>query len=227
MSHRKERFEAIYANEEWGHANGETRSGGGSTLEINKFRAKFLGSFIRDYKIRAVYDICGDANWQHTIDGLDRVRYYGCDISEAALAAAKRHNRGREHMVFSETSVDLCESTVDVAAEDRDHSLMIVKEVVQHLSLRDGVRMLDNIRRSGIRYVAITSHDQALFGVSENTNVDTGGFYPNNVFLPPFNFRHPLRDMNDVLPADLAGGYGNLLVFDLREQDFGEEGRAA
>ena len=219
MSRRKERFEDVYINEEWGYADNETRSGGGSTVEINKFRAKFLASFIRDYQVTALYDICGDANWQHTIDGLEKIRYLGFDISETALAAAKHKNRVRKHMVFSDRSIDLCEELLEVAPEDRKHSLVLVKEVIQHLPLQDGLKLLRNIKRSGIQYIAITNHSEDLFGARENVNVATGGFYPNNMFRPPFNFKHPTRDVNADIPAGLAGGYGNLMIFNMDEQD--------
>ena len=100
-----------------------------------------------------------------------------------------------------------------------ENNLIIIKEVIQHLPLDDGIKMLKNIKKSGIKYIAITNHDKILFN-SVNTNVEIGGFYPNNMFMPPFNFKNPLKDVNDIISGDSnKKGYGNLIIFNIQEQN--------
>jgi hypothetical protein len=55
--------------------------------------------------------------------------------------------------------------------------------------------------------------------VSINYNTNIGGFYPNNMFLEPFNFDNPIYDVNDIIPSALSAGYGNLIIFDIQEQN--------
>ena len=207
----KEIFEKIAATNEWGDP--ESISGAGSTVEVNRFRVQCLKEFIQKHDIKKVYDIpCGDANWQH---GLltNNVQYYGSDISQHALEQAKRKNKKYEAMHFLE-SINLIDSVPNV--ELPKHSLFLSKEVIQHLPLKDGVSMLNNIKKSGVRYLAATNHDVRLFNVEQNNNIKTGSFYPNNLFLPPFHFHKPMVDCSDLLQTDSEKRrYGNMLIFDL------------
>jgi hypothetical protein len=80
--------------------------------------------------------------------------------------------------------------------------------------------MLQNIKKSGIKYIAITNHDKKLFNVASNVDVEIGGFYPNNMFLHPFNFTNPLKDINDRIFGDsLKISRGNLIIFNIQEQN--------
>lgn len=211
-------FNHIYRNSIWGNADNETLSGSGSTKSINIFRNKFLSDFINENKIRLIVDICGDCNWQYEFMKLVNnkdVTYFGLDVSDYALNLAKENNK-HNRLTFSENPINLCES--ELICND-ENSLIIIKEVIQHLPLDDGIKMLKNIKKSGIKYIAITNHDKELFN-SVNKNVEVGGFYPNNMFMPPFNFKNPLKDVNDIISGDSnKKGYGNLIIFNIQEQN--------
>ena len=212
---KKSVFEKIAKGGLW-ESDGSTISGSGSTVDANKERVKFLGQFIERYEIKHIIDIpCGDCNWQHTIPNIENLDYFGADISEAALSLAKQKNAKRTHMRFAERSFDLCSQVPEVT--DGSKTLMIIKEVIQHLSLEDGVAAITNARRSQARFLAITNHDQKLFDVERNVDIETGAFYPNNVLLPPFNLRNPIADIAEDLPENLQASYGNLMIFDLYE----------
>ena len=128
------------------------------------------------------------------------------------------YSRPLTKMSFSETPINLCETILE--CKDGENSLIIIKEVIQHLPLNEGIKMLKNIKQSGIKYIAITNHDINIFNVNENINVDIGGFYPNNMFLLPFNFKNPLQDVNNIIPnVSEIGGYGNLIIFNIQEQN--------
>lgn len=107
--------------------------------------------------------------------------------------------------------------------EDPENSLFILKEVIQHLPLVDGIKVLRNIRSSGIKYLAITDHHpdvhpESMRDGKSNFNVKIGGFYPNRMSDPPFAFTNPIADVNQDLTLTERKGYGNLLIFDLQEQ---------
>jgi len=212
-------FDGIYNRRGWG-GNGRSLSGSGSSREINKSRNAFLNKVIRDLGIVKVYDICGDCNWQSDFMDLvpDDVQYFGLDISEVALKRARDKNARHSNMTFSSAPVDLSkEIWFRYATEaSNDRSLFIVKEVIQHLPLQQGIALLENIRRGGVRYLAITNHDESLFNITKNKDIPVGSFYPNNMFLPPFNFPAPIYDIAHELPRSRQKGEGNLMVFDLK-----------
>lgn len=215
-----ETFTKIYKNKLWGYENGETLSGGGSTKEVNRYRNIFLANFINENNIINVYDICGDCNWQ--CDFIELVvnknfKYFGFDVCEYALKIAKEKNKSNTKMCFSKYPIDLCERVLD--CKDGENSLIIIKEVIQHLPLKHGVQLLKNIKKSGIKYIAITNHDRQIFNVDKNVDEKIGGFYPNNMFLPPFNFVNPLKDVNDIINDNDKRSYGNLIIFNIQEQN--------
>ncbi len=210
-----DRFNEFYLHRLWGFEDNETLSGGGSTLSVNVFRNQFLANFINKNNIVEIFDICGDCNWQREFMKLTDAKYFGFDVSEYALQLAKEKNKSIPGMTFSEHPINLCETEL-VCGE---HSLIIIKEVIQHLPLKDGMRMLQNIKKSGIKYIAITNHDERLFPAG-NVDVNIGEFYMNNVFLPPFNFKNPLKDVNDDILGDSnKKKYGNLIIFNIQEQN--------
>lgn len=178
-----------------GNRNNETLSGAGSTLEINKYRNILLYNFINENNIQEVYDICGDCNWQHAFVEkvkVENFKYFGFDVSNEALKRAKYKNKGN-NLTFSDKPINLYNHILKCS--NPSISLIIIKEVIQHLPLKMGIEMLRNIKKSGIKYIAITNHDRNIFNVHSNNNIDKpGGFYANNMFLEPFNFTNPIKD---------------------------------
>jgi len=214
-------FDNIYRNKVWGDENNGTLSGSGSTIEINKYRNIFLSSFINENNIQEVYDICGDCNWQHVFVDQVKVKdfkYFGFDISKIALEKAKENNKGN-NLYFSDQPIDLCNYILKCNKPSK--SLIIIKEVIQHLTFELGIKMLQNIKKSGIKYIAITNHDSNIFNVQNNIDINKpGGFYPNNMFLEPFNFKNPIKDVSDLIKnKELEKRYGNLIIFNIQEQE--------
>lgn len=212
-------FEKIYRTRYWGYADNETLSGGGSTKRVNILRTLFFTWFINNNQIKKVYDICGDCNWQHDFVKLVKTKdfeYFGFDISPTALNSAKEKNKGN-CLKFSEKPIDLCRHVLK--CDDGDNSMIIIKEVIQHLPLNLAINMLRNIKKSGIKYLAITNHDSNIFNVTANRNINIGSFYPNNMFLPPFNFKNPIANINNYIKNKaLCREKGNLIVFNIQEQ---------
>ena len=186
------KFDSIYKKNFWGSK--ESFSGPGSEKHFNKFKNIFLSNFINENNIKYIYDVCGDCNWQYDFVKLitnKSVEYFGFDVSEIALKKAKEKNKLNKNMTFSDKSIDL--TNYIIPCNNGDESLIIIKDVIQHIPLLDGVKMLQNIKKSGIKYIAITNHDKELFNITFNKNIPIGGFYTNNMFLEPFNFINPSR----------------------------------
>jgi hypothetical protein len=121
---------------------------------------------------------------------------------------------------FTNHTVDLCSQKIECPNYLQDHSLIIIKEVLQHLPLKNCIQLLKNIKDSGIKYIAVTNHDMDIFNIEQNMNIpNIGGFFPNNMFLEPFNFKNPIDDISDIFKHKyLEKEYGNLIIFNIQEQ---------
>lgn len=209
-------FDRVYNDSVWGVKNG-TKSGDGSTESVNRTRNLFLAFVINRLGVTDVYDICGDCNWQRRfMRMLPEVTYFGMDVSTVALQRTQIQGRLLPNMFVNCHSFDVSKECCHVRVPSR--SLFLVKEVIQHLPLATGLQLLQNIKKAGVKYLAITHHDCRLFENAGNTEVETGGFYANDMFRPPFNFHSPLFDVADFLSDDKMTSMGNLLVFDLQIQ---------
>ena len=88
-----------------------------------------------------IYDICGDCNWQYDfVKNIhnENAKYIGMDISNHALTRAKNKNVNLPKMSFVDRPIDLSKTVLDVT--DGESSLMLVKEVIQHLPLEMGLK---------------------------------------------------------------------------------------
>eukprot|EP00747_Dinoflagellata_sp_TGD_P138908 gnl/TRDRNA2_/TRDRNA2_175841_c2_seq44.p1 gnl/TRDRNA2_/TRDRNA2_175841_c2~~gnl/TRDRNA2_/TRDRNA2_175841_c2_seq44.p1 ORF type:complete len:141 (-),score=8.54 gnl/TRDRNA2_/TRDRNA2_175841_c2_seq44:129-551(-) len=108
--------------------------------------------------------------------------YKGYDISETAVRRARRKNLKYPGMTFGVMNLI---NTVPPEKSD----LFLMRDVLMHLPLDAGRRMLVNAKKSGARYIAVTTWNQA----SENVNISFGSglsfshlFYHNNVHKAPF-----------------------------------------
>ena len=194
-------------------------SGSGSTRKINRTRNLFLAFCVLKLNVKHIYDICGDCNWQKDFMKLlpDR-EYFGVDASEKALSIARSPNRLLPNMKIAEKAYDMTKDCPEL--ENPKETLFLVKEVVQHLPLELGVSLIKNIKNRGVRYLAITHHDPAIFPEAIfNHNIEIGLFYPNNMSSYPFNFKNPIFNVADFLIDESKKECGNLIVFDLQEQD--------
>eukprot|EP00747_Dinoflagellata_sp_TGD_P138883 gnl/TRDRNA2_/TRDRNA2_175841_c2_seq20.p1 gnl/TRDRNA2_/TRDRNA2_175841_c2~~gnl/TRDRNA2_/TRDRNA2_175841_c2_seq20.p1 ORF type:complete len:254 (-),score=31.03 gnl/TRDRNA2_/TRDRNA2_175841_c2_seq20:343-1104(-) len=172
-SHSSARAEAKWSSN-------ETISGKASTMDATKNVRKCLGKWIKQYNIKSFLDIpCGDANWQREIPGIHDIVYKGYDIAETAVKIARRKNKKYPNMTFG--VMNLIDS---VPPEKPD--LFLMKDVLMHLPLDAGRRMLVNAKRSGARYIAVTTFNRA----ASNRNITFGphrnNFYTNNVHKAPF-----------------------------------------
>jgi len=175
----KDVFNATAQSNTWGSL--ETVSGRGSELAVTASVRECLGHWITKYNIEVLVDCpCGDANWQGHIPGIEKIQYHGYDIAELPLERARRKN-AKTSMTFQHLDLS---STVPHVRGD----LILVRDVIQHLPLDKGSRMLQNAKASGAKYIAVTSFTDGM-----NTGTVPGGFYKNNVHLHPFSMPQPLE----------------------------------
>ena len=217
----------IYERRGWGEQqqeDGGSLSGDGSGIAINRVRARAISTFSQKMGVERIIDVgCGDCAWQKgVVDELaPTVDYHGLDVAPSAVRAAQARCSTSERMTIHEPIDASSERARDVisALSAQRATLAIVKEAIQHIPLRNGIQLLRNLQRAGVRYLAITHHDRALFPYAGNRDVRPGGMYQNDVFGAPFNLKDPLADVAGLIHDD--GGrraMGNLLFFDLQAQ---------
>lgn len=142
--------------------------------------------------------------------------YFGGDISDTALGKARRKNSQYSRMQFL-PQINILNEVPQL--EDAKNSLYLFKHVIQHMPLKDGQRALTNIKKTGIRYLAITQHDPKVYHTTGNKNIPMGGWWPNNMYAAPFNWRNPVADSDTGLNTDKEKLFHQtLLIFDLTDQ---------
>lgn len=173
---RRAVFSSIYQSNMWNHgAEGESRSGEGSTVEVTANARRAIETIIRERGIKTMLDApCGDFNWmQHT--SLEGVDYTGADIVPSLIAENNRRyaRPGRRFI-----NLDIVEQTPEA------YDLINCRDCIQHLSDADVRRVLMNFSRSGSKYLLITTSP------AKSINHDiakTGDFRPINLQGAPWN----------------------------------------
>lgn len=176
-------FTEIYLGRGWG---GESVSGMGSDFEQTNSVRQRLPGVLTAYSVRTLLDVpCGDFSWmQHTKMG--SCRYIGADIVPALVEenSAKYSSAERRFCVL-----DIMRDPLPKA------DLVLCRDCLIHLSLRDAHLALMNVAHSGIPYLLTTNYPL----IAKNTDIITGDFRAINLELSPFNLPKPLA----ILPEDL------------------------
>lgn len=172
-------FSEIYAQKIWGvNAEGEGRSGSGSTLEATVVYRAFLQNFLAQHKIASVVDAgCGDWECSRAIDwtGID---YRGYDIVEDVIAK-NRAKYGSAKIQFFVANV--------VKEPIPSADLLICKHVLQHLPNRDVKTLLLELGR--YKHVLLTNSVEEDTLSAPNHDVELGGYRPLDLTRRPFRIR--------------------------------------
>jgi SAM-dependent methyltransferase len=203
----KDIFSSIYEN--YGFGSTESRSGPGSTLsETEKLRKKIV-DLVKNYDIKSVLDIpCGDFNWMKEI--VDNFYYYtGGDIVDKCIIS-NNENYSRYNINF--INFDLLKDKFP------KNDLLIVRDVIGHFPIQDGLEIVKNIINSDCKYLLTTTwyniNDDNYFKHHKNKIVDYGRFYPVNLMSNPFNFPKPIEVIEeDVFVDNYDIGVRKVLAF--------------
>ncbi|HEX2386206.1 MAG TPA: class I SAM-dependent methyltransferase [Candidatus Binatia bacterium] len=184
-------FSRIYRDDLW--RDGESRSGWGSTLERTDDIRRELPPLLRRLGVKSLLDApCGDWNWMREVD-LAGVEYTGIDVVREIIAINRRRY-GRPGKTF--LSLDFTREPVPSA------DAILCRETLIHLSLADGLKVLENFKRSGARYLLISNYP----AVRENTDVLTGHWRKLNMELAPFGLAPPIESIAERAVGGLCLG---------------------
>ncbi|HUK57754.1 MAG TPA: class I SAM-dependent methyltransferase [Stellaceae bacterium] len=184
----EEVFTRIYDGNGWGSR--ETRSGYTSELGYTRVVRGHIERLLRDYKVRVFFDCpCGDFNWMSKVRLPEDTRYIGGEIVPELVAdLERRYHDGRHDFVRL--------NIVDDPLPQAD--MWMCRTVLFHFPNAEVIKVLRNFARSPVGLLLATQYEFP----KENADVETGGFRPYNLRLPPFNLPPPLARVPDfVAPA--------------------------
>lgn len=173
-------------------------SGGGSQVETTEVTRSFLEGVIAKHKITSMLDApCGDVNWQFYSPVIDLLPVYvGLDVASFPIAIATARYGHHSNKRFANWDISACplpqwQRKGAAPSEKQPFELINMRDVVQHMPLRNGMAALRNVVGSGARFLVTTT-----FPPNENGNVDDlrpDAFYENIMTAAPFNFPDPLE----------------------------------
>jgi SAM-dependent methyltransferase len=166
----RERFERIYANNEWGCGSGE-----GSLPIHTEGYISLIQHFIQEREIRSVVDLgCGDWQFSKFIDW-GKAHYCGYDIVRTVVEnnQATYASKQVEFRLFSGDFNDLPNA-----------DLLIVKDVLQHWSNQAIAEFLPVLKRYPYSLVTNCVNPRRR---TFSTDIDDGGFRYLDLQAAPFN----------------------------------------
>lgn len=180
----KQTFSEIHSNNLW--ASPQSRSGTGSELINTEKIRQELPIMLSKFNINSMLDIpCGDYNWMCGVD-LGLTTYIGADIVEGVITK-NIENFNKDFRVLDITKDDLPKS-----------DLLFVRDCLGHLSNANVIKAIENMKRSGSKYLLATSFTKYNF----NTDIKDGGWKCINLMIEPF-FLNPIYLINE----DCQEGY--------------------
>ena len=183
---RKALFEAVYAQNVWGHADG---SGHGSTVAYTAGLRRVLAELVASLGVASLIDAgCGAGVWQAAFleacrvpaitDSASRtstvLRYHGVDASATAVARAQ----GRLAPLGATVSVgDLCRDALP-----RGFDAVLSRDCLQHMSLEDVALALENMAVCGARWYLLGGYYPG-----KNARVGAAYHFDVNLAQAPFS----------------------------------------
>ena len=166
----KQTFTDIYEKNLW--ESSESVSGAGSELKATSTIRTELPSIFKKFHIDSMLDIpCGDFNWMKLVNK-STVKYIGADIVESLIEKNK------------ETYPDVDFRTLDLTTSDLPKvDLIFVRDCLGHLNNDNVDKSIENMRRSGSKYLLATSFTRSV----HNNDIQDGSWKPINLLVHPFN----------------------------------------
>ena len=164
------KFDQIYSQNSWVYGSGE-----GSLPQHTRPYVKWLHAFLRSHRVQSVVDMgCGDWQFSRLVDW-GGATYQGFDVVSSVIES------DREQFSSTHVSFHLYSGDSD---ELPSADLLIVKDVLQHLSNEKIAAFLPNTRK--YKFCLITNCVNPS-GETINTDIEDGGFRYLDLRLPPFS----------------------------------------
>ena len=217
MSGTDNKFDEIYKQKVWSGKDGSVPlSGPGSLVESSLPVIDFINQRVENHQIGSVLDLgCGDLTYISTIENIKSgaLQYTGVDVSEYIL----KENEKR-YPWFNGKSMDITEAQVF------DADLIIIKDILFHLTNEQITALFDNLAVSRFNFCIITTMNNRS-NVSRkldprhnyaNVNIRMAPFFRNRYLqsLPrPGSSNEGMKDQGEFLvydPETFNSSQGNL-----------------
>jgi len=178
-----ERFSEAYRLGAWVHSTDQrSRSGRGSEIGATAHLGPALSALLSRLGCRTLLDVgCGDWNWMRAVSL--PCDYIGIDIVPEVIEANRQYER--EGVQFE--TVDAIKGPLPNA------DVALCREVLFHLSFRDGRAVLANIRKAA-RWLLATSDSLIWF----NADIRSGDYRKLNLSRSPYR----LANMKECIMDD-------------------------
>ncbi|HEY5589325.1 MAG TPA: class I SAM-dependent methyltransferase [Candidatus Paceibacterota bacterium] len=185
---KRQIFTEYFVNNYWNSS--ESKSGRGSTIEQTKTLIQELEILLVDLGIESILDIpCGDYNWMQKVKKAN-IKYIGADIVKPLIKANKEKFKEQENVEFK---------TIDIINDPLPKcDLIFVRDCFVHLSFQEISKSIQNIKKSGSKYLLTTTFPNH----KENVNSSNGGWRTINLVEEPFNLSTPLLVINENCTED-------------------------
>lgn len=189
---RADRFRDAYRARAWvTHEGQESRSGLGSDIAAAGRVATALPELLERLGCRRLLDVgCGDWNWMQHVEL--PCEYVGVDVVDEVIKANRHYERpGVTFAVVDAVIGPLPEADV-----------VLCREVLFHLSFRDGLATLRNIRACAAWLIATT--DTSIWF---NSDIRSGDYRRLNLQRSPYRLPTPHGMISDdaVIPGRVLG----------------------
>jgi hypothetical protein len=190
-------FSAIYEGRTnlWGQT--ESKSGGGSTMVATVALREQLPLLLEKYNITSMLDTpCGDYNWMKSVP--KNCTYIGGDI----VAELVENNQ----KLYASDKVQF--KLIDITKDDLPKvDLIFCRECLQHLSNENVRKALSNFKRSGSKYLLVTSFPKTW----RNWDILDGDYRPLNLRKRPFCFPKPIFEIVETFRGKYNIGFDKMM----------------
>jgi hypothetical protein len=195
-------FVDIHETDFWG--SDESKSGPGSDLAATTTIRRQLPLLFTQYGIQSMLDVpCGDYNWMKEVP--KTCDYTGGDVVPAMIERNQRLY-GNDRVRFKQ---------IDITADALPKvDLIFCKDCLQHLSYAKVQAALDNFKRSGSKYLLVSSYPKTL----RNYDIHDGAYRPLNLLRKPFKLSKPLLQVKEESKAPGVECDKTMYLFRLHEE---------
>jgi 2-polyprenyl-3-methyl-5-hydroxy-6-metoxy-1,4-benzoquinol methylase len=205
-----ETFQNIYRTKAWGDNGEPFCSGGGSRGPVFDKYCTFVTSFIHDHHVQSIVDLgCGDFSVGKQIVEASGACYTGIDVVPELI---EHHKSTVQHRGVRFQCADITNDPLPAA------DLCLVRQVLQHLSNGEIVRVLANLRNFSRILISedVPVHPKS-FNRDKPHGPDVRSYFGSGVYVerPPFSrpvsqlWEFPLTDnslLRTVLIDQTASG---------------------
>jgi len=179
---------------------GGSKSGTGSSLEATVNIRESLQGFLKKYDVRSMLDIpCGDFYWMSKMD-LAGIKYIGADIVPEIVHDNRKH--------YSQPCV--CFEVLNLISDQLPAcDLIFSRDCLVHLTNEQIEAVIENVRRSGAKYFAMTTYEDGDNSMSGHVD----RWRPLDLTKPPFNLPHPMEALDDSWPRNPVDQYKRIGVW--------------